>query len=379
MKNGKHRYLRVILICIVAGFLTAGGLFSYALQVRGGTEPAPAIEDSNNQVAVPPAPEIDNQVEVTPQPKPTEITISAVGDCTLGYDYRYPIWGRFDTTFKSVGYNYGYFFSKVQPIFAADDLTIINLETTLTRTNNRINKGKGLGYWFKGDPTYTEIMKKGSVEAAFVANNHSYDYGAAGFKDTLANLNQAGITAFGYDRKIVTNIKGVNVALLGYNLVDYIQSKIPVSSVQQRVATDIQAVRANNGANLVVVVFHWGVEGKTKAHPWQVALGHSAIDSGADLVLGHHPHVIQGIERYHGKIIVYSLGNFCFGGNLNPGDKDTFIYQQKFVFNEKNQCVDYTQDQVIPCLLSSTSNRNDYCPMPVQGPAAQRIHSRTGL
>jgi len=362
------RYYRLIITCILAGLLTAVALFAYDKKVSGDIVPTPVSETVYDQ----------DTIDSLPQPKTVPITISAVGDCTIGYDYHYPVSGRFDTTIKAMKNDYSYCFSKVLPIFAGDDLTIINLETTLTRCNKPIDKGTGRAYWFKGDPAYTEILKKGSVEAAFFANNHGYDYGYTGYKDTISNLEKAGIMPFGYDRKVVTEIKGVKVALLGYNLVDDIEKGVKVSGVVSRIAQDIKAVREVNGADLVIVNCHWGIEGNSKAHWWQVAVAHGAIDAGADLVLGHHPHVIQEVENYHGKMIAYSLGNFCFGGNRNPKDKDTFIFQQTFVFDENGQCTDYSRSTVIPCLLSSSPDRNDYCPMPVDGEIAQRIHTRTG-
>lgn len=363
------RYWRLIVICVLGGLLTATALLGYDKRVSGVIVSTPITEQIYRQ----------DTVDSLAGPEPaTPITISAVGDCTIGYDYHYPLPGRFDTIMKSLKNDYGYCFSKVLPILANDDLTIVNLETTLTRRGKPIKKNDERAFWFKGDPAYTEILRKGSVEAAFFANNHGYDYGYAGYKDTLDYLEQAGITSFGYQSKPIITIKGVRVALLGYNLVDAIEKGVKVSGVQSGMAHDIKSAREVYGANLVIVNCHWGIEGKSKAHQWQIAVARSAIDAGADLVLGHHPHVVQEVESYHGKMIVYSLGNFCFGGNRNPQDKDTFIFQQTFVFDQYNHCIDYSKAAVIPCLLSSSPNRNDYCPMPVDGEIANRIHARIG-
>ena len=363
------RYWRLTVICVLAGLLSAAALFGYDKRVSGVIVSTPVVQQIYRQ---------DTANSLNDPASTTPITISAVGDCTIGYDYHSPLSGRFDTTLKTMKNDYGYCFSKVLPILAGDDLTIVNLETTLTRCRKPLDKGNERAYWFKGDPAYTEILRKGSVEAAFFANNHGYDYGYAGFKDTLNYLDQAGITSFGYQRKPVITIKGVRVALLGYNLVDAIEKGVKVSGVEAGMAKDIKTAREVNGANLVIVNCHWGIEGKSKADQWQIAVAHSAIDAGADLVLGHHPHVVQEVESYHGKMIAYSLGNFCFGGSRNPRDKDTFIFQQTFVFDQDNHCTDYSKATVIPCLLSSSANRNDYCPMPVDGDIAKRIHARTG-
>ena len=106
-----------------------------------------------------------------------------------------------------------------------------------------------------------------------------------------------------------------------------------------------------------------------------MTLGHLAIDEGADLVCGHHPHVLQGIETYKGKNIVYSLGNFCFGGNSSPSDMDTMIFQQIFTF-ENGEKVEDQNARIIPCMVSSVKTRNDFRPTPATGEDAKRILQR---
>ena len=108
---------------------------------------------------------------------------------------------------------------------------------------------------------------------------------------------------------------------------------------------------------------------------YQVNLAHSAIDNGADLVLGHHPHVLEGIEVYNGKNIVYSLGNFCFGGNSNPSDKDTMIFQQTFTV-QNGELVEDNVTNIIPCSISSDSSYNNYQPTPLEGDEADRVKGR---
>ncbi|MFR5582577.1 MAG: CapA family protein [[Clostridium] scindens] len=126
------------------------------------------------------------------------------------------------------------------------------------------------------------------------------------------------------------------------------------------------------GAQLIIVNFHWGIEREYLPNDTQKKLAHLAIDEGADLVIGHHPHVLQGVEKYKDKYIAYSLGNFCFGGNSNPEDKDTMIFQQTFTF--KKGVVQKNDDiQMIPCSLSSATGYNDYCPTPLEGDSKQRV------
>ena len=127
-----------------------------------------------------------------------------------------------------------------------------------------------------------------------------------------------------------------------------------------------------DGAQLIITVFHWGTEKEISPDSNQTQLGRMAIDEGADLVVGHHPHVLQGIEKYKGKYIVYSLGNFCFGGNSYPSDMDTMIFQQTFTIDSSGVQPD-GQIHVIPCSISSASGYNNYQPTPAQGSEAERI------
>lgn len=313
--------------------------------------------------------------ESTPSEEPTQepesvepvesvqLTVSAVGDCTIGTDEQFDKSSNFDA-FYIVKKDPAYFFQNVKEILGGDDLTIINMEGTLTESTDRQDKT----FAFKGDPKYTEILTAGSVEAANLANNHSKDYGEQSYTDTIQYLENAGLTTFGYDRVAVKEIKGIKVGLVGiYVLADGMGR-------QQQVIDNIQAVK-DQGAQVVIVSFHWGTEKANYPDETQKALAHTAVDSGADLVLGHHPHVLQGIEKYKGKNIVYSLGNFCFGGNRNPADKDTMIFQQTFTF-ENGTLVQDDVTNIIPCSLSSVQQYNDYQPTPLEGEEAQRVQQK---
>ena len=221
---------------------------------------------------------------------------------------------------------------------------------------------------FKGDPSYTEILTNGSVEACNLANNHSKDYGIQGYEDTIANVEAAGIKTFGYERTAIWETNGVKVGLAGvYELAEGMDC-------QDDMTAAIQSLK-DAGADLVIVSFHWGVEKENYPDETQQTLAHAAIDQGADLVLGHHPHVLQGIEKYQGKYIVYSLGNFCFGGNKNPSDKDTMIFQQTFTL-ENGEVVEDDAINIIPCRISSEDDYNNYQPTPAEGEEAQRILGR---
>ena len=305
----------------------------------------------------------DSQEETTtPEPtaEPVSITVSMVGDCTLGTDVNFDQSTSFDA-FYQMKNDPGYFFQNVKDIFTADDLTVANVEGTLTTSNDRQQKT----FAFKGNPSYTEILTQGGVEATNLANNHSHDYGDQSYEDTIQYLEADGITTFGYDRTAVMDVKGIKVGLIGiYELKDGLGR-------QQQVIDTIREVK-DQGAQVIIVSFHWGTEKSNIPDDIQKTLAHLAIDQGADLVVGHHPHVLQGIEKYQGKNIVYSLGNFCFGGNKNPSDKDTMIFQQTFTV-ENGELVEDDVTNIIPCSLSSESGYNNYQPMVLEGSEKERV------
>lgn len=292
---------------------------------------------------------------------PVSLTLSVVGDCTLGTDETFD----YDTSLNAYYENYGayYFLQNVKDIFSTDDLTIANFEGTLTDSDEREDKT----FAFKAPASYASILTGGSVEAVNTANNHSHDYGEQSFNDTLAALDDAGIVHFGYDETAVMDVKGIKVGLVGiYELYDHLER-------EQQLKDNIAKVKAD-GAQLIVVIFHWGNETETVPDSNQTTLGRIAIDEGADLVCGHHPHVLQGIETYKGRNIVYSLGNFCFGGNSSPSDMDTMIYQQTFTIDADGVKKDNVTN-IIPCSISSAAydGYNNYQPTPAEGDESTRI------
>lgn len=292
---------------------------------------------------------------------PVSLTLSVVGDCTLGTDETFD----YDTSLNAYYENYGadYFLQNVKDIFSTDDLSIANFEGTLTDSDEREDKT----FAFKAPASYASILTGGSVEAVNTANNHSHDYGDQSFDDTLAALDDAGIVHFGYDETAVMDVKGIKVGLVGiYELYDHLER-------EQQLKDNIAKAKAD-GAQLIVVIFHWGNETETVPDSNQTTLGRIAIDEGADLVCGHHPHVLQGIETYKGRNIVYSLGNFCFGGNSSPSDMDTMIYQQTFTIDADGVKKDNVTN-IIPCSISSAAydGYNNYQPTPAEGDEATRI------
>lgn len=185
----------------------------------------------------------DADLTPTPTMAPVSLTVSVVGDCTLGTDENFD----YDTSLNAYYENYGadYFFSNVKSIFSADDLTIANFEGTLTDSDEREDKE----YAFKAPAEYTSILTAGSVEAVNTANNHSHDYGDQSYTDTIQALDNAGILNFGYDKTVVTEVKGIKIGLVGiYELKDHLGR-------EEQLKQNIAKVKAD-GAQITIVIFH---------------------------------------------------------------------------------------------------------------------------
>lgn len=292
------------------------------------------------------------------------ITISAAGDCSLGNHQEQ----EYDSSFVQAydqAEDEGYFFEKVLDIFSADDFTIVNLEGVFTTSEDR---DESRTYNIKGDPAYAGILTAGGVEAVSMANNHRLDFGTQGTKDTVAALEAEGIL-YAYDDLVcVSEVKGIRIGYVSVNEVAW------GKGTEALVKEGIEKLQAEN-VDLIIACCHWGIEKEYYPEEYQIELGRKCIDMGADLVLGHHPHVLQGIEEYNGKYIVYSLGNFSFGANRNPADKDTMIFQQTFTFVD-GQLQPDLEAKVIPCSISSVTNRNNFQPTPLEGEEALRVIKR---
>lgn len=362
-RKGQKKKLRLkvivttdsILLVILCGALLAKGLYK---SNKEEPQPETKTESANKEGQKP-------EKQETPEVQETTITISAAGDCTLGTDegfnYKRSFKGKYDAVQDPA-----YFFQNVQPVFAQDDLTIVNMEGTLTEETTREPKQ----FAFKGDAEYAKILTAGAVEAANLANNHSFDYGKKSYEDTITALEAEGISSFGYERTAVMDIKGVKVGLAGvYELAEHIDCK-------QDLLDNIASLK-EQGAQIIIVSFHWGQEKENVPSDVQVELAHTAIDNGADLVLGHHPHVLQGIGEYKGKNIVYSLGNFCFGGNSAPSDMDTMIFQQTFTVKDGKLQEDNVTN-ILPCKISSAYEEgyNNYQPILAEGEQKEKIFER---
>ncbi len=300
-------------------------------------------------------PEPSPTPEATPAPEPEviELTISAAGDVSLGILQIHGYAGTFREMYDQQGP--AYFLQNVKSVFEEDDMTIVNFEGVLTESTDLVEKQ----YNIKGDPAYIEVLPLGSVEAVSFGNNHRMDYGRQGSDDTVALFEENGIS-YAYDDNIgIYETKGLRIGFVSVNEV------YDGEAVELWLEEGIRKLQEDE-VNLIIACCHWGIERDDYPEDYQKKLGKKCIDWGADLVLGCHPHVLQGIEVYNGKFIVYSMGNFCFGGNRNPKDKETMIFRQTFTFIDGVKQEDQ-QAGVIPCLISSVMSRNDYCPTPAEG------------
>ena len=287
----------------------------------------------------------------------TNFKMTAVGDCTIGYDDNFGYSNSFNEVIEKNGYDY--IFSNVRDIFSKDDITVANLEGTFTdATVKKVKK-----FNFKGPKDYVNVLTGSSVEVVNLANNHTYDYNEIGYNDTIDTLNAAGVNYFGYDNYYIYEKDDIKIGFAGiFCIEDY--------NCTSKIDTALNDLK-NLGSDYEILSFHWGIETNLKQSSIQTYLAHYAIDNGALMVLGHHPHVLQGIELYNGKYIIYSLANFAFGGNKDPRDKDTMIVVTDFNFIDKE--LKDIKIEVIPTSVSSVTYINDYKPTPLTGDEYDRV------
>lgn len=369
MTRAPHRGLLIVLICICSVILLLlAGLTVYltvrenqALSTTAPTEPPITTAPVQTTVPTTTAPEVTTEPTTVPtEPQTQYYTLSFAGDCTLGN--RKGKTGQ-STFMGTVGENYAHPFADVQEYFATDDCTFINLESPLTDSNTPDGKKE---FVFKGPTSYVNILTQGSVEFANVVNNHTLDYGETGYTDTLTTLDAAGIHYAEKKNTVVfTTESGLTIGV--YSDLDPQNTK--------NISGAIEKMR-EEGAEIVIVSLHWGYEYYYKHNGTQQKIARYAIESGADIVYGHHPHVLQKIEQHKDGYIFYSLGNFSFGGNANPPDKDTAILQMQVV-REPDGTVHLGELSIIPCFVTGTGNvGNDYQPCPMDPEADADAYKR---
>ncbi|MGA7828901.1 MAG: CapA family protein [Geobacteraceae bacterium] len=247
-----------------------------------------------------------------------KLVLTVVGDIMLA--------GNASATFSREGYEYP--FAATASILQASDIALGNLEAPIARTGLEFT---GKKYRFKADPKAAMAIRKAGFSVLTLANNHIMDFGAQGLAETCENLKNenilftgAGKNLAGARRPVVLEKHGQKIAFLAYSLTHpkafYAGTESPGAAPGSPRFFMEDIKKAKVFADYVVVSFHWGAEGATFPKSYQVSVARMAIDAGADVVVGHHPHVLQGIERYKGRLILYSLGNYAFGSMSRNAD-----------------------------------------------------------
>ena len=293
-----------------------------------------------------PVPSPEPTPSPTPEPEDEYFVISMAGDCTLSSTQR-------ENTFETiVNGDMSWPFSGTKQFFEDDYLTIANLECSLSYEQLY---GSSM-FQFCGDAGNAQMLVEGGVDFVTTSNNHTYDFGQTGLDNTMAVLEEYGIAYAAPDGSYIYRLgDGITVGLYAAKY----------TCTQAEITAGVSALANDPDVDVVICLMHWGLEGYYRQVPNQTTLGQAAIDAGADIVYGSHPHVLQPIEEYNGGWIVYSLGNFVFGGNTNPRDKDTAIVQFT-VRRAADGEVTVEGWEAIPCRLSSVTTHNDFCPVPYE-------------
>lgn len=220
-------------------------------------------------------------------------------------------------------------------------------------------------FCFRGPAEMTNVLLSGSIEAVSLANNHTMDYGKGGYADTIAALDRAGIASFGTERVFIFEQGNVRIAFFGLWAEDYL-------AYRDWFRTEIPRLKTEENIHAVVFVFHAGYEYRPRHSPRQEEYARAAIDAGADLVIMHHPHVVQGMEVYRSRSIFYSLGNFCFGGNKTVREAETLVVQAEMRFADDGTYLGQ-QMKLYPAHISGTQPASDFQPRLVGGKNAEKV------
>ncbi len=291
-----------------------------------------------------------------------DVTVSFTGDCTFGYFNETDIDNMFPSVYRNSG-SVTYPFDLTKNVFGADDITMINFEGTLTESTEHKDKT----FYFRGEPSYVDILTHSSVEAVTLENNHSYDYFEKGYLDTFGYLKEAGIRCALYHSPAPMTVGDYRVAMIALSMVGTNYTDEFRSTVEQYIN------QYRDSRTVIVLNVHWGVESSDTPEAWQIEAAHSMIDAGADLIIGHHPHVVQGIEVYKGHYIAYSLGNFSFGGNSASINPESMIFRASFSKNA-NCNLALSRVSVVPCYTTSSgSTSNNFKPTPLYGSTGKAV------
>ncbi len=347
--NTAKKFTLILILVIAVAVL---GLLLF-VRLSGAEEPPVTAVPAASETPAPeetaeptPSPTAEPTPSPTPEPEPEYFTVSMVGDCTLSSSQLYP---HFEYIIDG---DMSWPFSGTVQYFEDDYLTIANLECSLSE-----EKLTGhTTFWFCGAAENAQILVDGSVEFVTLGNNHTMDFGQTGLDNTKATLDSYGI-AYGEPNGsyVYRRDDGVTIGLYSAKWL----------ATQSEIVSGVSALAQRDDIDIVICLMHWGNEGSYRLTENQRLLGQAAIDAGADIVYGSHPHVLQQIDEYNGGYIVNSLGNWVFGGNTAPRDRDTAIVQFT-IKRDVDGTVTVEGWEAIPCRLSSTAAYNDYRPEPYE-------------
>lgn len=301
----------------------------------------------------PDLPEFDGPMPSTPRLGETEdafsIAVSFTGDMLLASLHGKRAAGNFlDYAAKQEP---EYFLQHVRPIFEADDFTVVNLENVLTDRNlTPKEKDTDPAYWFRAPTANTDILTSSGVEAVSLANNHTGDYGPEGTRDTIRAVEKAGLLYGNNGKTFYYEKNGFRIAVICHGLWNEGQAGEIVRRIHE----------AEKDSDFQIVFYHGGKEKVHAPEDWRRRASRRLADEGADLVIGSHPHVLQPRETYEGTDIVYSLGNFCYGGSKYPENR-TIIYQLKLHVNGEGE-LESRAGEIVPCYVYTGDAGNNYCP-----------------
>lgn len=283
------------------------------------------------------------------------LTLSFLGDCSMGeMPSQTGKEGSYTHTLDTYGLEWP--FSLVRDYLEQDDFTFANNEVIYSTRTKHADKKTNL----IAAPEYAKVYQYTGIDAVNTANNHAMDFMLEGYDDTLAALDEAGISHFGTlypgtkrarDQLGIYDVKGVRLGVVSFSY--------PQDSDLKRIQTRIETLR-KEGCHLVIVSLHWGREGQAVPQSWQYKYARNIIDMGADVIWGHHPHILQIVQFYKGKPIFFSTGNFTFG-SIKEMDRNTGIFQLTYRLDGENAPGLYSFS-VVPCV---TQGKGDFRPLPL--------------
>ena len=283
-----------------------------------------------------------------------------VGDCMIATYMGQVYNGSFSS--KALEGNWEYFLDGVDEYFEADDFTVVNLENVLTDNNklSPVKKDHNPAYWFKAPTANTNILTSQSVEIANLANNHFGDYGTQGRTDTMNACDNAGLTWGNNDKTVYVEKDGFKIAMIFHGLWYEGQEQTIINRIKD----------AEKQSDFQIVYYHGGKEGIHAPEQWKIRASRRLVDGGADLVIGDHPHVLQPMEKYNGVTIIYSMGNFCYGGSKHPENR-TILYTYEMIIDKDTKEIKEVNEEVIPCYVY-TGNTNNWQPAVIKDEAVKQ-------